>query len=125
MQHKVLFHQQEVADPYAIYQWQLSEGGVHFDLYNALYAVYSYRDCRIVLQHPSAIIPPVSMEGLNEAALLLSASLVRLSNPPYHATNRDVAGQLHQHIRPVIICDIRISWTGKISLLLSVTSLAY
>ncbi|SDF02693.1 cytochrome P450 [Chitinophaga filiformis] len=101
MTHKILFRQSEVSDPYTVYRQRLQEAPVCFDADANVWAVHSYSDCKTVLQHPMMQIPVVSMEGLNEAALLLSGKLVRLSNPPQHTMLREVTMQLHQEIQPV------------------------
>jgi cytochrome P450 len=101
MTHKILFRQSEVSDPYAVYRQRLQSAPVCFDAAANIWAVHTYSDCKTVLQHPMAQIPAVPMDGLNEAALLLSGKLVRLSNPPQHTMSREVAMQLHQEIQPV------------------------
>ncbi len=101
MIHNILFRQSEAADPYAVYRQRLQEQPVCFDPAGDLWAVHAYHDCKTILHHPAAKIPAVCMEGLNEAALLLSGKLVRLSNPPQHSMFREVTIQLHQQIQPV------------------------
>lgn len=94
---KVLFNHQQVKDPYAIYREQPA---IYYDPVDKVWAVYNEAACTQILQHPDAIIPPVSLQGLNESALSLVAALARLSNAPTHAQNRAHTYTLFKQLQP-------------------------
>jgi len=103
MTRKILFRQSEVSDPYTVYRQRLQKEPICFDAAANIWAVHAYIDCKTILEHTMSQIPAVSMEGMNEAALLLCGKLVRLSNPPQHTMLREVTMQLHQEIQPIAV----------------------
>lgn len=99
-----LFLQSEVENPYDIYMHKLNESPEFHDTKNDVVAVYSYENCRQILN--IGTIPPVKENGLNEAALLIKKNLARISNPPAHADARKAAVELFHCMRPVNIKEI-------------------
>jgi cytochrome P450 len=98
----VLFLQSEITDPYRLYQTMLAEYPVYWDETNKLWAVYSYKACKAVLENSAAHIPVINADnkdGLNEYALMISGYLVRLSNGSAHTATRQIAMRLYQHMK--------------------------
>lgn len=95
----VLFSQSGVADPYALYASRLRDGAVQYDSAAGVWAVYSYAGCKAVLASPDAHVPRAALEGLRDEAALIGGQLVRLANPPSHATLRAVAQRLFDRLR--------------------------
>jgi len=96
---KTLFRHSDVADPYAIYRERMAEGSVHWDEDSGCWAVYSYEACLQLLRHPAALIPASTREGLSTYAQMIKEGLVRLQNPPLHASTRAFTGRLFENIR--------------------------
>lgn len=102
----VIFLQSTVRDPYALYASLLKECPIHKDDVNDVWAIFSYKECKAVLNNPAAQIPAVDSKGLNEHALIISNHLTRLSNGNAHHTNREIAMQLHQSMQRVAVEEI-------------------
>jgi cytochrome P450 len=100
----VLFLQSEITDPYRLYQTMLAENRVYWDETNKLWAVYSYKACKAVLENSAAQIPVITAgnkDGLNEYALMISSQLARLSNGSAHAATRSITMHLFRHMKTI------------------------
>lgn len=100
----LLFLQSEVAEPYALYARMRAASPVAFDERNALWALYSYADCKRVLETGRARIPaqnPALLPLFNESASALLSGFARLANPPHHAAARQAVMQLVASMQPV------------------------
>jgi cytochrome P450 len=102
----VLFLQSEVENPYLIYKEMLLANPVYRDDANNIWAVYSYENCKSVLNNPLALIPPMNNAGLNEYALAIAGKLARFSNPPYHAIAKQTALAIFQSMKHVPVSEI-------------------
>ena len=105
----VLFLQSETTDPYRLYQTMLAEHPVYWDETNKLWAVYSYKACKAVLENSAAHIPVINAgnkDGLNEYALMISNQLARLSNGSAHAATRHIAMRLYQQMKTINIAGL-------------------
>ncbi len=51
-----LFLQSEIQDPYKLYETMLCENPVYWDDTNQLWAIYSYKSCKEILNKDSAHI---------------------------------------------------------------------
>jgi cytochrome P450 len=101
-----LFLQSEIADPYALYARMLARHPLRRDTQNNIWAVYSYAACRTLLDSDAVGIPALpeaSLAALDPQTTALARLLVRLSNPPLHASLKQLALQLHALRRPVDI----------------------
>lgn len=101
---KVLFKQQDVSDPYALYAEQLANDPVYWDADNKVWGIYTYDDCRLLLTSEYTCIPfpAAPVEGvLNEYATILLQHLVRLSNGDHHIAVREIVMQLYKAMQPV------------------------
>lgn len=88
------FLQSEVQDPFQLYEEILSDNPVYWDDKNQLWAIYSYVDCKAILDNPSAYIPIANSNndvGLNKSAYLIYGQLARLSNGLGHEIARETA----------------------------------
>ncbi|MEP6513583.1 MAG: cytochrome P450 [Parafilimonas sp.] len=104
-----LFLQSEIQDPYKLYETMLCENPVYWDDTNQLWAIYSYKSCKEILNNDSAYIPainPNNNDGLNEYALLIAGQFVRLSNDVRHEIAREVAMLLFEKMKTVAINDL-------------------
>lgn len=95
-----------MADPYSFYHNMLLNHPAYFDEANNLWGIYKYDYCKVILNNQQACIPPVSTEGLNEYAIVISGKLSRLSNPPLHAAAREIAAALYRQMKPVSMAGI-------------------
>jgi cytochrome P450 len=101
-----LFLQSEIKDPYKLYETMLVDSPVYWDETNRLWAIYSYEDCKSILNNDSAHIPeinPNNKDGLNEHALLMTGYFVRLSNGIHHKLARAATDLLFDSMKPVAI----------------------
>ncbi len=102
----ILFRQSDIEKPYEIYETMLSENPVYWDEAAMLWAIYSYEDCRAILNNPVAQIPPVNREGLNDHALLITDKLARLNNNQEHEIARAMAMSLFENMQTISIAAI-------------------
>jgi cytochrome P450 len=102
----VLFLQSEVENPYSVYEEMLLANPIYRDDANNIWAVYSYENCKAVLNNPAALIPPMNNSGLNEYAITIAGKLTRFSNPPHHAVTKKIAMAVFQSMKPVSISEI-------------------
>lgn len=100
-----LFLQSDIQDPYKVYETMLSEAPVYWDHSDNLWAIYSYRACKAILNNPVAQIPDVSTEGLNEYASLITGKLARLNNGVAHEIARQTAIFLFARMKTISIAD--------------------
>ncbi|RJG07447.1 cytochrome P450 [Noviherbaspirillum cavernae] len=99
-----LFLQSEVQDPYAIYAEMLATQPVFRDERNGILALYAYDACKRVLDSTRADIPRpgnTMAHPMSARAATLADNLVRLANPPLHASLRQAAMHLYQALTPV------------------------
>jgi cytochrome P450 len=90
----ILFLHSEVNDPYAIYEIMRAQHPVYWDKTIAAWGIYSYNECKAILENSLAHIPavnPGNQDGLGEYALQIEAGLTRLHNGRQHAVSRQVA----------------------------------
>jgi cytochrome P450 len=122
-----LFSQAEVADPFALYAERRARHELAWDHANAIWAVYSYAGCRLLLDDTRAQIPaypPAAHQVLDAHAATIARNLVRLANPPAHALLRQAALQCYQRLQTVDIAAAmhrligtrsEIDWVGDVS----------
>lgn len=104
MMKNTLFLHSDVEEPFAIYSRMLAENPVFWDELNNLWAVYSYRDCVFLLNHPAAQIPSqnAAQNGkLNRYATVIVENLARLGNPPKHSRLRQIAALIFEAMQSV------------------------
>lgn len=105
---KTLFLQSEVRDPYLVYKQISTIDPIYWDEENKLWAIYSYADCKSILQNPYAAIPVIhhNNENMNEYALLMSGKFARFSNGLDHEIARYIVMQLFNNIKNIFLGDM-------------------
>lgn len=121
-----LFSQAEVADPFALYAERRARHPLAWDHANAIWAVYSYADCRLLLGDTRAQIPAhpaTALQPLDARAATIARHLARLANPPAHALLRQAALQCYERLQTVDIAAAmhrlvgtrsEIDWVGDV-----------
>jgi len=105
--------QSQLADPYSLYEECLLRHPVYWDDANKIWAVYSYEHCLKILNDKNAQIPLVKHFSADATIDTISASLVRLSNPPNHHALKTVALYLFDKLKNVSISEILFSEIEK------------
>jgi len=105
---KTLFLQSEVPDPYLVYQKMSSIDPIYWDNENKLWAIYTYADCKSILQNSDAIVPALrhDNQNLNEYTLLMSVKLARLTNGLDHEISRSIVMQLFGSMKNISLGDM-------------------
>ncbi|MBF2708117.1 cytochrome P450 [Flavobacterium soyangense] len=102
--------QSELKDPYAQYETLLSDNSVRWNQENKLWAIYSYENCKAVLNSNDAHIPINNLDnkddGLNEYAFLVMNQVARLSNGIQHEIAKQTAMLLFGKMTAVSINEI-------------------
>jgi cytochrome P450 len=119
----VIFLQSEIENPYSIYEEMLLTNPVYRDDANNIWAVYSYKHCKAVLNSQAALIPPMNITGLNEYALSIAGKLARFSNLPYHVVAKQIAVAVFQSMKTVSTEDGKIDWVDAVCKQLPVLSI--
>ena len=104
--------QSEIADPFEFYSRMLEENPVHRDQTSGVWAIYSYDQCKTILEHPFALIPPLVNNAkipLNEYAQSITGSVVRLRNGEQHRLSRQITMLLFSKMQPIPLPEM-ISW---------------
>lgn len=113
-----LFLQSDVADPYALYAGMRAAQPVYYDESNRIWAIYTYADCKRVLESGSAHIPEQNLATLpllGDVASTLVASFARLSNPPHHAVRRQAVMHLLAGMQAVDVGSLLAQLLGQSS----------
>lgn len=101
-----IFFQSEVEDPYMIYEKMLVNNPIYRDDENKIWAIYSYNNCKEILNNANAHIPTVNKDGLNEYGIILSDHLARLNNGLKHEIARQIAMVLFNQVKSFAISEL-------------------
>jgi len=98
-----LFLHSDIPDPYPVYFQKRKDSPIYWDGELKSWVLYSFRDCKIILFNPAALIPSLPASGLSAEILALRTKLVRLSNPPDHLpTRQNTATLFHRMSCPAV-----------------------